>query len=77
LIVQKAALHGSCLRFKKFFRQKVKNMAAKQLHGSTYQTIGNLNLSFPQHDNYINYYRELDLEKALFTTKYTVGNLDY
>ncbi|MFO7999643.1 MAG: glycoside hydrolase family 95 protein, partial [Marinilabilia sp.] len=53
------------------------NMVAEQLHGSMYQTIGNLNLTFPNHDNYSNYYRELDLENALSTTTYSVNNVDY
>lgn len=53
------------------------NMVAEQLHGSMYQTVGHLNLSFPGHDEYTNYSRELDLEKALFTTTYTVDGVDY
>ena len=43
-----------------------------QKHGSMYQTIGNLNLEFPGHENYSEYYRELNLEKALFTSTYKV-----
>ena len=53
------------------------NMVAEQLHGSMYQTIGNLNLTFPGHDNYSNYYRELDIENALFTATYSVNGVDY
>ncbi|MFW6043251.1 MAG: glycosyl hydrolase family 95 catalytic domain-containing protein [Marinilabiliaceae bacterium] len=54
-----------------------KNMAAEQLHGSMYQTIGNLNLDFPGHENHSNYHRELDIENALFKTTYSVNNVDY
>ena len=43
------------------------NVTARQLHGSKYQPIGNLSLSFPGHSSYTDYYRELDLEKAVFT----------
>lgn len=53
------------------------NMVAEQLHGSMYQTIGNLNLSFEEHENYTNYYRELDIENALFSTSYTVDDVNY
>ena len=53
------------------------SMTARQLHGSKYQPIGYLNLSFPEHNSYTGYYRELDLEKAVFTTTYKVGNVTY
>ncbi|WP_291857171.1 glycoside hydrolase family 95 protein [Marinilabilia sp.] len=53
------------------------NMVAEQLHGSMYQTIGNLNISFEGHENYTNYYRELDIENALFTTSYTVDDVNF
>ncbi len=53
------------------------NMTASQLHGSMYQPIGNLNLSFPGHDNYADYYRELNLRRAVFTARYNVGGVTY
>ncbi|MBZ4677326.1 MAG: Alpha-L-fucosidase [Anaerophaga sp.] len=53
------------------------SMVAEQLHGSMYQTIGNLNLSFDGHENYTNYYRELDIENALFSTTYTVNDVNF
>ena len=53
------------------------NMTAKQLHGSKFQPVGNLNLSFSGHDSYTDYYRELDLEKAVFTTTYMVDDVTY
>lgn len=53
------------------------NMTATQLHGSMFQPIGNLNLSFPGHDSYTNYYRELDLRRAAFTANYEVGGVTY
>jgi len=51
------------------------NVTAKQLHGSKYQPIGNLILSFQGHSSYTDYYRELDLEKAVFTTTYKVADV--
>jgi alpha-L-fucosidase 2 len=53
------------------------NMTAEQLHGSKYQPIGYLNLSFTGHDSYTDYYRELDLETAIFTATYMVDDITY
>ena len=53
------------------------NITAKQLHGSMYQTIGNLNLTFQNHNGYTDYYRELDLERAVFKVTYKVGEVTY
>ena len=53
------------------------NVTAKQLHGSKFQPIGYLNLSFPDDSSYTDYYRELDLEKAVFTATYKVEDVTY
>ena len=42
-----------------------------------YQTVGNLNLSFPGHEYYTNYYRELNIETAVTTTQYDVDGVTY
>ncbi|MFI3321469.1 MAG: glycoside hydrolase family 95 protein [Rikenellaceae bacterium] len=45
-----------------------------------YQTLGDLNLDFlyPQYSaKATNYYRELDLERAVVTIKYTIGDVNY
>jgi alpha-L-fucosidase 2 len=52
------------------------NMATG-LHGSMYQVVGNLNLVFEDHENYADYYRELDLERAVFTTSYKVDGVTF
>lgn len=46
-------------------------------HGMPFQTAGSLRLNFPGHDTYQNYYRELDLNRAVSTTRYTVAGVDY
>lgn len=46
-------------------------------HGMSYQTAGNLRLNFPGHENYTNYYRELDLENATVSSRYTVDGVNY
>jgi alpha-L-fucosidase 2 len=53
------------------------SMTASELHGSMFQPIGDLTLSFSGHDAYSNYRRELDLARALATTKYDVGGVTY
>ena len=44
-----------------------------------FQPVGNLNLYFPGHDsaNVSNYYRDLDLEKAIAHTSYTVNGVTF
>jgi len=52
-------------------------LTAKQLHGSMFQSIGSLNLSFNNFETYTDYYRELDLEKAITTATFKVGDVTY
>lgn len=49
----------------------------KTSHGMPYQTVGNLKLSFPGHESYSNFYRELDLEKAMVSNRYTSNGVNY
>jgi alpha-L-fucosidase 2 len=53
------------------------NMTAAQLHGSMFQPIGDLNLTFAGHTGHTNYHRELDLERALVTVRYDVGGVTH
>ncbi|MBC3538567.1 glycoside hydrolase N-terminal domain-containing protein [Rufibacter sediminis] len=50
---------------------------SKTSHGMPYETVGNLKLSFEGHENYTHYYRELDLEKAVVTSRYRVNGVNY
>jgi alpha-L-fucosidase 2 len=50
---------------------------SKTSHGMPYQIVGNLKLFFPGHENYSNYYRELDIEKAVVTTRYNLEGVNY
>ncbi|MDP4270842.1 MAG: glycoside hydrolase family 95 protein [Bacteroidota bacterium] len=54
-----------------------RGLTAKQLHGSMFQTVGDLNISFNGNKNYTGYYRELDLEKAVFTTTFKVDGVTF
>ena len=65
-----------------------KNAEAQALCGSTisspqgangmpYQTVGSLHLDFEGTDGYSNYYRDLDIEKAIATTRFTANGVTY
>ena len=50
---------------------------SKTSHGMPYQTVGNLRLNFAGHENFSNYYRELDIEKAVTISRYSVNGVNY
>jgi alpha-L-fucosidase 2 len=45
--------------------------------GMPYQTVGNLYLSFTGHENFSNYYRELNIETAMTSSHYDVDGVTY
>lgn len=53
------------------------SIISKKSNGQMFQPVGNLNLVFDGHENYTNYYRELDIEKAVAKTTYTVGDVTF
>jgi alpha-L-fucosidase 2 len=55
-------------------REKVQSRAS---NGQMFQPVGSLQLAFPGHEKYTDYYRELDIEKAVATTTYTVDGVHY
>ncbi|CCH51755.1 Alpha-L-fucosidase [Fibrisoma limi BUZ 3] len=59
--------------------EKLANKAiiTKKAHGQMFQPVGNLHLTFNGHDNYTNYYRDLDIERAIAKTTYTVDGVAY
>ena len=50
---------------------------SKTSQGQMFEPVGSLQLAFNPNENYTNYYRELDIEKAVQKTSYTVGNVNY
>lgn len=50
---------------------------SKKSHGQMFEPVGELHLSFNGHEKYSDYYRELDLEKAVAKTSYKVGDVIY
>lgn len=62
--------------------KEAEDLAAKEIktntdNGMCYQPVGNLYLTFPGHDQYEKYYRELDLQRAVTTTKYVVNGTTF
>ncbi|CCH00354.1 alpha-L-fucosidase [Fibrella aestuarina BUZ 2] len=54
-----------------------KTIITKKSHGQMFQPVGSLHLTFDGHENYTNYYRELDIERAVAKTTYTVDGVTY
>ncbi|HEU4901383.1 MAG TPA: glycoside hydrolase family 95 protein [Flavisolibacter sp.] len=59
--------------------ERVANRAivSKTSQGQKFEPVGSLQLAFAGHENYSNYYRELDLERAVAKTSYTVDGVTY
>jgi alpha-L-fucosidase 2 len=72
--VRKLIFEGKHAEAQKLAAEKIES---KKTNGMMYQPVGNLNLTFPGHDSFTDYYRELDLEKATTTTSYTAGGVRY
>ena len=54
-----------------------KKMIATTAHGMPYQTAGELHLSFPGHENYTLFKRQLSLDNAVALSSYNIGNNTY
>ncbi len=50
---------------------------SKGSHGQMFQPVGELKLAFNGHEGYTDFYRELDIEKAVAKTSYTVNGVTY
>jgi alpha-L-fucosidase 2 len=50
---------------------------SKKSHGQMFEPAGELHLAFNGHDDYTDYYRELDIGKAVATTSYKVADVTY
>jgi len=72
--VRKLIFEGKYNEAQELVNQKI---ITKTSHGMPYQTAGNLKLSFPGHENYSDFYRELDIEKAIVTSRYKVNGIMY
>ena len=52
-------------------------IVSKKSQGQMYEPVGELHLAFDGQENYTNYSRELDIEKAVAKTVYKVGDVIY
>jgi alpha-L-fucosidase 2 len=50
---------------------------SKKSQGQMYEPVGELHLAFDGQNNYTDYYRELDIEKAVAKTSYKVAGVTY
>lgn len=64
-------------KYKEAERLANKTIITKQSHGQMFQPVGNLQLVFKDHDAFSNYYRELDIERAITKTSYSVNGITY
>src|SRR5687767_14244399 len=49
----------------------------KKSHGQKFEPVGSLQLAFDGHNNFSDYSRELDIERAITKTSYTVNGVTY
>lgn len=54
-----------------------KTITSQGAQGMPYQSAGVLDIHFPDHKNFADYYRELDLEDAISRTRYKVDEVAY
>ena len=52
-------------------------ICSQSANGMPYQTVGTLHLDFDGISNYNDYYRDLDIEKAVTTTRFTANGVTY
>ncbi|MDH4297745.1 MAG: glycoside hydrolase family 95 protein [Cyclobacteriaceae bacterium] len=54
-----------------------KTIITKRSNGQMFEPVGSLHLTFEGHENFTNYYRELDIERAVAKTTYALANVVY
>ncbi|MVT09834.1 glycoside hydrolase family 95 protein [Chitinophaga tropicalis] len=64
-------------KYKEAYELGAQKVQTKNSNGQMFQPVGSLRLAFPGHEQYQDYYRELDIDKAIATTTYTVNGVKY
>jgi len=72
--VRKLIFEGKNKEAAQLAAEKIKS---NKINGMQFQPVGNLNLQFPGHEQFTNYRRELDLERAIATTTYTINGTQF
>lgn len=75
--IQKLIEEGNYIDAQKLALKDIIGDRSITSHGQVYESVGNLVLTFPGHEKYTDYYRGLDLNTAIATTKYTVDGVEY
>jgi len=75
--IQKLIDKGNYVEAQKMALDKIIADKAITSQGQKYESIGNLVLKFPGHEKYSHFYRDLDLNTAIATVKYTVDGVEY
>jgi len=73
-LIRQLIFEGKYIEAQDLTNEKV---ISKKSHGMAYQTADNLHLNFEGHADYSDFYRDLDIERAVATTRYTVGEVAY
>ncbi len=64
-------------QFKEASQLAGQKIQTKKANGMKYQTVGELYLDFPGHENVTDYYRELNLQTAVTKTTYNVNGVTF
>ncbi|RYY36400.1 MAG: glycoside hydrolase family 95 protein, partial [Sphingobacteriaceae bacterium] len=64
-------------KFTEASKLAAQNIQSRRNNGMNYQPVGDLKLTFSGHQNFKNFYRELDLSTATTTTSYTINGVKY
>lgn len=72
--VRELVLAGKYLEAQTLATEKVMSQTN---HGMPYQPFGDLRIAFPGHSHYTQYYRELDIDSAIASITYRVGNVTF
>jgi len=73
-VIRKLVLEGKQKDAEKLANKVI---ISKKSQGQMFEPAGELHLSFNGHENYTNYYRELDIEKAIAKSTYSVDDVNY
>ncbi len=73
-LIRKLIFEGKYIEAQDLANEK---FISKTSHGAAYQTLGSLRLNFEGHDQFTDYYRDLDIENAIATTSYQVDGIDF
>jgi alpha-L-fucosidase 2 len=73
-VIRKLVFEGKYLEAQTMASEKVMSSTN---HGMPYQSMGDLYISFPGHNHYSDYYRDLNLNNAIASVVYTANGVTY